>query len=339
MPVIDANILRIEDERNKIPSKKTGLYRWWAKESELRELLEKHEPFYEELKQHMHKKKIDNVEYFHIYTGIAKKTIKGRLYWHIELHSNGYVKNKTISTLRYSISSLLFPAVNLYTTKKGVDIFMNKLKIEYDLESDIKKLEEQEKNDFENRVLPLNIRSNENPKVKKFKKSKEIWDYARRIFELWNEAYKPLYGYSELSPKQIDYYIKMYIPMLRLDLLTLVIDDNDNVVGLGITLPSLSKALKKAKGNLLPFGWIHLLKAMYGKNDIVDLYIIGVLPEYQNKGVNALIFNDLIPTYIRIGYKHAESNPELELNHKVQSQWDYVENKHHKTRRAYIKHL
>ncbi len=169
MPVIDANILRIEDERNKIPSKKTGLYRWWAKESELRELLEKHEPFYEELKQHMHKKKIDNVEYFHIYTGIAKKTIKGRLYWHIELHSNGYVKNKTISTLRYSISSLLFPAVNLYTTKKGVDIFMNKLKIEYDLESDIKKLEEQEKNDFENRVLPLNIRSNENPKVKKFK--------------------------------------------------------------------------------------------------------------------------------------------------------------------------
>ena len=176
-------------------------------------------------------------------------------------------------------------------------------------------------------------------KVKKFKKTKEIWPYARKIFELWNEAYKPLYGYSELSPKQIDYYIKMYIPMLRLDLIALILDDNDKVVGLGITLPNLSKALKKAKGHLFPFGWIHLLKAMYGKNNIVDLYIIGVLPEYQNKGVNSLIFNDIIPTCNRIGYQYAESNPELELNHKVQSQWDYLENEHHKTRRAYIKHL
>ncbi|GHT64207.1 hypothetical protein AGMMS50239_21500 [Bacteroidia bacterium] len=176
-------------------------------------------------------------------------------------------------------------------------------------------------------------------KVKKFKKTKEIWPYARRIFELWNEAYKPLYGFSELSPKQIDYYVKMYIPMLRLDLITLILNENDDIVGLGITLPNLSKALKKAKGYLLPFGWIHLLKALYGKNDVIDLYIIGVLPEYQNKGVNSLIFNDLLPISNQIGYKYAESNPELELNHKVQSQWDYLENEHHKTRRAYIKHL
>jgi GNAT superfamily N-acetyltransferase len=176
-------------------------------------------------------------------------------------------------------------------------------------------------------------------KVKKFKKTKEIWPYARRIFELLNEAYKPLYGYSELSPKQIDYYIKMYIPMLRLELVPLILDSNDNVIGLGITLPNLSKALQKAKGYLLPFGWIHLLKALYGKNDVLDLYIIGVIPEYQNKGVNALVFNDLIPISNRIGYKYAESNPELETNHKVQSQWEYLEREHHKTRRAYIKHL
>lgn len=176
-------------------------------------------------------------------------------------------------------------------------------------------------------------------RVKKFKNTREIWPYAGKIFELWNEAYKPLYGYSELSPKQIEYYIKMYIPMLRMDLLTLILDAGDNVVGVGITLPSLSKALKKAKGYLLPFGWIHLLKALYGKNRVVDLYIIGIRPEYQSKGVNSLIFNDLITTSNKIGYLYAESNPELETNHKVQSLWDAFEREHHKTRRAYIKHL
>ncbi|MDR0733209.1 MAG: hypothetical protein LBF08_04000 [Dysgonamonadaceae bacterium] len=176
-------------------------------------------------------------------------------------------------------------------------------------------------------------------RTKKFKKRKEIWRYATRIFELWNEAYKPLYGYSELSPRQIEYYIKMYIPMLRLDLITLILDADDNVVGVGITMPSLSKALKKAGGYLLPFGWVHLLKALYGKNKTVDLYIIGILPEYQSKGVNSLIFNDLIPNCNKIGYLYAESNPELETNLKVQSQWEVFEREHHKTRRAYIKRL
>ena len=177
-------------------------------------------------------------------------------------------------------------------------------------------------------------------KVKKFKRTKEIWPYAKKIFLLWNEAYKPLYGYSELSPKQIDYYIKMYIPMLRLELITLIVrEEDDEVVGLAITLPSLSKALKIAKGRLLPFGWIHLLKALYGKGEVVDLYIMGVLPEYQSKGVNALVFYDLIPIYNKVGYVYAETNPELELNTKVQSQWEYFDSKHVRTRRAFIKHL
>ncbi|MDR0866840.1 MAG: hypothetical protein LBO74_18190 [Candidatus Symbiothrix sp.] len=175
-------------------------------------------------------------------------------------------------------------------------------------------------------------------KIKKFKRVKEIWPYAKRIFLLWNEAYKPLYGYSELSDKQIEYYIKMYIPMLRLELVTLVVREADDaVVGLSIALPSLSKALQRAKGRLMPFGWVYLLKALYTKNDIVDLYIMGVLPEYQNKGVNALIFYDLIPILERIGYQYAESNPELEINHKMQSQWVDFDVKHHKTRRAFIK--
>jgi len=178
-------------------------------------------------------------------------------------------------------------------------------------------------------------------KVKKFKKTKEIWPYANKIFELWNEAYKPLYEYSELSPKQIEYYVKMYIPMLRLDLVTLILkEEDDSLVGVGITLPSLSKALQKAKGKIFPVGWIHLLKGMYGKsNKVVDLYTVGIAPEYQNKGVNALLFTDLIPIFNKYGFVYAESNPELEINTKVQSQWEAYETEHHKTRRAYIKGL
>ena len=177
-------------------------------------------------------------------------------------------------------------------------------------------------------------------KIKKFKKTKEILPYARRIFDLWNEAYKPLYGYSELSSRQIDYYVKMYIPMLDLDLVTLVVkEDDDSIVGVAITLPSLSKALRKAKGRLFPFGWAYLLNAFYGKNDVVDLYIMGVTPEYQGKGVNALMFNDLIPIYVKKGYVYSESNPELEMNTKMQSQWADYDVIHHKTRRAFIKKI
>jgi GNAT superfamily N-acetyltransferase len=176
--------------------------------------------------------------------------------------------------------------------------------------------------------------------IKKFKKKKEIWPYAEKIFLLLNEAYKPLYGYSELSPKQIEYYIKMYIPMLRLELITVIVREADDaVVGLAITLPSFSKALQKSGGKLLPFGWFHLLKALYGKSKLLDLYIMGVHPDYQSKGVNALIFYDLIPIFHQMGFVSAESNPELELNTKMQSQWEYFETKHIKTRRAFIKHL
>ncbi|MDR0348872.1 MAG: hypothetical protein LBH90_05185 [Tannerella sp.] len=177
-------------------------------------------------------------------------------------------------------------------------------------------------------------------KVLKFKKRKEIWPYAHKIFQTLNEAFIPLYGFAKLTPRQIDYYVNMYIPMIRLDFVTIIIREKDDVVaGFGITLPSLSKALQKAKGNAFPFGFIHLLKALYSKPEIVDFYLMGVLPEYKNKGVSALIFNDIIPTYNKSNVKYAETNPELETNNAVQSQWDDFEHEHHKTRRAYIKQL
>jgi hypothetical protein len=177
-------------------------------------------------------------------------------------------------------------------------------------------------------------------RVHKFKKRKEIWPYAQRIFETLNQAYSVLYGFSALTPKQIDYYVKMYIPMLRLDLITVIIREADDaVVGFGITLPSLSRAMQKANGRLFPFGFIPLLKALNSKCDIIDLYLIGVIPEYQNKGVNALMFTDLIPVFNKLGAVYAESNPELETNNAVLSQWDYFKTEFHKRRRAYSKQL
>ena len=177
-------------------------------------------------------------------------------------------------------------------------------------------------------------------KVVKCKSKKEVMPYARPLFETLNISYAPLYGFSPLTDKQIDYYINMYIPMLRLDLLTLIVREEDNaVVGFGISIPSLSRALQKSKGQLWPFGWFHLLKALRSKPEIVDLYLMGVLPEYQSKGVNALLFNDLIPIYKSLGVVYAESNPELETNNAVQAQWDYFQREHHKTRRVFIQQL
>lgn len=177
-------------------------------------------------------------------------------------------------------------------------------------------------------------------KVVKCKSKKEVMPYARPLFETLNISYAPLYGFSPLTDKQIDYYINMYIPMLRLDLLTLIVREEDNaVVGFGISIPSLSRALQKSKGQLWPFGWFHLLKALRSKPEIVDLYLMGVLPEYQSKGVNALLFNDLIPIYKSLGVVYAESNPELETNNAVQAQWDYFKREHHKTRRVFIQQL
>jgi GNAT superfamily N-acetyltransferase len=177
-------------------------------------------------------------------------------------------------------------------------------------------------------------------KVMKFKNRKEIWPYAYKIFHALNAAYSPLYGFAPLTDKQIDYYVKMYIPMIRLDMVTVIIrQEDDEVVGFGITLPNLSRALRKAKGRIFPFGIIPLLRALKSKPKVVDLYLTGVLPEYQGKGVNALLFNDLIPVYQKAGVEYAESNPELETNNAVQAQWDYFKREHHKTRRAFKKEL
>jgi GNAT superfamily N-acetyltransferase len=177
--------------------------------------------------------------------------------------------------------------------------------------------------------------------VLKFKRSKDVLKYGQRIFELLNESFSPLYGYVPLTQKQIDYYIKIYISMLRPDLITLITDPDDNLICFGISIPSMSEALQKSGGKLLPFGFIHLLRTLKGKvkNDTVDLYLIAVRPDFQGKGVNSLLFCDLIPTCYESGFRYAETNIELETNTKVQSQWEIFEHRLHKRRRAYIKEL
>ena len=179
-------------------------------------------------------------------------------------------------------------------------------------------------------------------KIVKFRKTKEIWPYAYKLFNLWNKAYAPLYAYAPLSDRQIEYYIKMYIPMLRLDLISLVVREaDDEVVGLGICIPNLSKALQKAKGHLFPFGIVHLLKALYSKKvKVADMMMIGVDPEYQNKGVNAIVLVDTIKELKKLGVEYCETNPELEINEKVQSLWEHFDaSKPIKKRRAYIKNI
>ena len=178
--------------------------------------------------------------------------------------------------------------------------------------------------------------------VKHFQKKQEIYPYAREMFILINKAYKDLYGYVELTDKQIDYYVEMYIPMIRLEFVTLVLRQTDNkLVGVGIGLPSMSKGLRNARGRFLPNGWYHLYKALKGNGHggVLDLLMIAVDPEYQGKGVNALMFNEFIPAANKSGMTAAESNVELEDNSKVHSLWNGLDVEQHKRRRAYIKNL
>ena len=160
------------------------------------------------------------------------------------------------------------------------------------------------------------------------------------IFEMLNEAYAHLYGYSALSEKQIQQYIKAYLPLLDLRLVPLIVDKDDNLVGFAVLLPSLAKAFQKARGHMFPFGWWHLLKALkWNDTQTSEMLLIAVKPEYQGKGAVALLFADIIPIHYELGFRYSESNPELEVNTKIQSQWDYFERENHKRRRAYKKHI
>ena len=138
----------------------------------------------------------------------------------------------------------------------------------------------------------------------------------------------------------MDQYVKQYLTFIDLRMVSFVENAEGELVACGITLPSLADALRKARGRIFPFGWIHLLKALYfDRSDIVDLLLVAVKPEYQNKGLHSILFYDLIPSLIEMGFKYAESNPELETNFKVHALWSSFEHTIHKRRRLYAKSL
>ena len=165
-------------------------------------------------------------------------------------------------------------------------------------------------------------------------------NYGRRVFQLLNATYKDLYGFSQLSETQVDKLVNDYIKIADLNLVTAIMD-GDKMVGFGITFPSFSRALQKTRdGRFLPFGWWHLLKILkWHKTPIVDLLLIGVLPEYRSKGANALIFDDLIRQFQAYGFEWAETGPQMETNEGVLSHWQYLESINHRRHRCYRKKL
>lgn len=182
------------------------------------------------------------------------------------------------------------------------------------------------------------IQKKYNLHIRKLKSKREVMrsGVAHDIFRLINDAYAPLFGFSRMTERQIDHYVRAYVPVLDLRMVTIVENEQNEIVAVGVSMPSLSRALQKAKGKFFPFGWFHLLKTLFWKRpEVLDLLLVGVRPDYQSKGVNALLFTDLIPVYQQLGYKYAESNPELETNDKVQNQWQYFKTEQHKRRRCY----
>jgi hypothetical protein len=165
-------------------------------------------------------------------------------------------------------------------------------------------------------------------------------DYGRKLFKLINETYCVLYGYSLLSDKQIDQYVDLYLSLIDTKMLTFIEDPKGDLIAAGISIPSLSEALQKCNGEILPFGWWHLLKTMFFKKpDTLDLLLIGVRPDYQNRGVNSLLFVDLFENYKKMGFKYAETNANLETNAKVQAMWNPFEKELHKRRWVFAKEL
>lgn len=161
-----------------------------------------------------------------------------------------------------------------------------------------------------------------------------------QLFDLINETYSKLYNFTILPKKMIDKYVGFYLGVIDLNFVSLVEDNDHNIVGFGISMPSITRALKKCNGRLFPFGWFHIIRSMYFKyEENVELLLIGIKPEYRNKGVNALIFSDLIPRFKAAGFKYAESNAELETNGAVQALWEGFKYEQCKRRRVFTKEL
>lgn len=187
------------------------------------------------------------------------------------------------------------------------------------------------------RMAEIALKRN-NLTILKVNKAKELLPYAKKIFHVLNEAYKDLYGFVELSERQIDMYVKQYFGFIVPEYVPVVLDSNNEVVAFGIAMPSLSRALQRCNGRLFPFGFIHVLKALKDNRNI-DLYLTAVRPDMQNKGINAILIHESNKVYNKNKVEKVETNRELEGNAKVQAQWKFFDSRQHKRRRCYKKFL
>jgi GNAT superfamily N-acetyltransferase len=158
------------------------------------------------------------------------------------------------------------------------------------------------------------------------------------MFTMYNDAFRDLYGFTVLSKRQMEYYTKMYFDFIRPEFVSLILDDKDDIVGFGITMPSIALALQKANGKLLPFGFFHILRAIR-KNDIIHMYLVGVRPDYQGKGILALVYHELTKAYIDAGIKLTRTHPQLEENFRAVSIWKNYESRINIRRRIYIRDI
>jgi hypothetical protein len=176
--------------------------------------------------------------------------------------------------------------------------------------------------------------------VRKLNVRQMMGEEGHKIFDLFNAAYTPIFGFSELSFKQVDSFLKKYVPIVDLNMVPVIENDKGEVVGAAVTMGSLVKALQKAHGRLLPFGWFHLLKALKWKRaESVEMLLIAVRPDYQGLGLNAMFFDNLIPIYNKLGIKWAETGPQLEDNVRELTQWKPLKPEYVKRRRCFVREI
>lgn len=195
-------------------------------------------------------------------------------------------------------------------------------------------------NEINPRILKVaeRIKRKESVSIKSFKSKKALKPYLYKIFDTYNQAFAPLHGTVTLNERQIDHYVKQYLPIMNLDYLSVLVDKNDDVIAFGLLGPNINQAMKKNRGRLFPFGFIPLLNAIK-HSKILDMYLVAVRPDKQGQGLNALLMLEITKRAIQNKILYAETGPELEDNLKVQSFWKNYEATLVRRRRCYIKPL
>ena len=176
-------------------------------------------------------------------------------------------------------------------------------------------------------------------RIDKVKNTKElVAKYGMEYMDVIDTAYQKLYNFQPLTDRQKKQYCESFFPLLNYDFITIVVNENNEIVGVGVGMPDISKALRKCKGRLFPFGWYHLLKALNSDHyEAFDLLLIAVRPDYQDRGLNAVIFADQHPYFVKYGIQRIETTAIMETNFKNLGHWEFFPHKYHKRRRAYVK--